>query len=250
MTTGVRAVFFDSGGTLTLPTHQSWWPKPRFEELVAAAGFPPPAEGAARIALAEGAGYLARRPHLADVAQETEAYVEFYRIVLRRLFGCASDDLTARLAVAAVHDLDQEPYPDVIPTLDRLREAGVVTGIVSNAGPSLELRYRDMGLRDRLDPFVLSAVVGVEKPSRGIYLRALEEAGLAPEQVVFVDDVGDNVVAAARLGMRGYVIDRDGRGATSPDLATVGDLDELLAAAGLGPLRPGSQVELRTARRA
>jgi putative hydrolase of the HAD superfamily len=248
MTPEVGAVFFDSGGTLTFPTAEGWWPKPRFEELVAAAGLPAPEEDAARRTLAEGSAHLAQHLLLADLEQELDVYVGFYRIVLRRLFGSAPDDLVDSLAAAAVYDLDQEAYPDVVPTLDRLHAAGIATGVVSNAGPSLELRYRDMGLRDRFDPFVLSAMVGMEKPAPGIYLHALDETGRAAAEVAFVDDVPANVEASTRLGMRSFLIDRDGGAATGPDLVTVPDLEEMLTALGIGDLDP--QVDEPRRRRA
>lgn len=225
MTALVRAVFFDSGDTLTYPTRGTWWPKPRFEELVAAVGFPVPDEEAAGLALAAGYEHLDGQRFPAGLNEEEEAYVGFYHIVLRRLFGSAPADLVGELAVAAVHDLDQAPFPDVEPTLDLLKAAGIATGIVSNAGPSLELRYRDMGLRHRFDPFVLSALAGVEKPDPGIYHLALAESGREAGEVAFVDDVPANVEAANRIGMEGILIDRRG--------GEVADLGDVLAVLGL-----------------
>lgn len=108
-----------------------------------------------------------------------------------------------------------------------LREHGLRTGLVSNAGPSLDLRYQDMGLRDKFDPFTLSALVGVEKPKPGIYRHALELAGLHAEEVVFVDDVLVNVESAIDLGMQGYLIDRGASATPSPN--TVRSLEELAA---------------------
>lgn len=221
----VKAVFFDSGGTLTYPTRGSWWPKPRFGELLEAAGFPSPDREAAEAALAEGSEYLADHP-ASDLESELATYTEFYRIVLGRLLGSAPAKLVGRLATAAVYDLDQQTYPDVIPGVRRLSEAGVATGIVSNAGPSLELRYRDMGIRDDFDPFLLSDVVGMHKPSDGIYHLALDLSGWEAGEVVFVDDVPANVEAADRVGMRGILIERDG--------GEVADLDDLLELLGIG----------------
>ena len=227
MIAGVKAVFFDSGGTLTYPTRGTWWPKPRFRELLEGAGFSWP-ERAAEAALAEGSEYLASHP-APDLDSELATYTEFYRIVLGRLFGRAPADLVGRLATAAVYDLDQQPYPDVIPCVNRLSEASVATAIVSNAGPSLELRYRDMGIREHFDPFVLSDVVGIRKPSAGIYRLALDRSGCEAGEVVFVDDIPANVEAADDVGMRGVLIERDG--------GAVADLEGLLELLGIGAQR-------------
>ncbi len=205
-------MFFDSGGTLARPLGDDWWPKPRFAELIEASGRLLPGADQIRSAHDAGAGHLASHQAIPTVDDEVGVYVGFYRIVLAVLYDDAPEDLVYSLAEAAVYELDQEPYDDTRAVLRTLAASGVRMGIVSNAGPSLELRYRDMGLRQLFDPFVISAVVGSEKPGQEIYEIALERAALDPADVVFVDDVTANVAAAAALGMRAYLIDRDGPG--------------------------------------
>ena len=51
---------------------------------------------------------------------------------------------------------------------------------------------------------IYSCRVGLSKPSPAIFHRALRELGVLPEEVIFVDDVSDNVSAAARLGIHGF----------------------------------------------
>ena len=51
---------------------------------------------------------------------------------------------------------------------------------------------------------IYSCRVGVSKPSPAIFHRALRELGALPEEVMFVDDVSDNVSAAARLGIKAF----------------------------------------------
>lgn len=213
------AVLFDSGGTLARPLAGTW-PKPRFRELVAAAGLPVPDDARLRAALAAGS----MPPVITTLDAELAAYAGYYRTVLGELFGAAREPgqdprdpfpaaLPGQLAEASVFDLDQEPYEDTLPALRRLAAAGVRLAVVSNAAPSLELRHRDMGLRDFFDPFLISSVAGSAKPDPGIYQLALAAVSLPPQQVLFVDDVPGNVRAATALGMRGYLVDREqGRG--------------------------------------
>lgn len=228
-----RAVFFDSGGTLARPLRDEGWPKPRFAELIAAAGLPVPDDDAAGAALKAGTAYLAERWRLTTLDEELAAYRGFYEIVLHTLYDDAPAPLVHDLAEAAVYDLDQEPFDDTVPVLDRLRDAGVRLAVITNAGPSIELRHRDMGLRDYFDPFVISAVVGHEKPGAPIYRIALEHAGLAPADAVFVDDVAENVRAALEVGMDAYLIDHSltdhgGAPPTSSDLTALPSLTALL----------------------
>lgn len=49
---------------------------------------------------------------------------------------------------------------------------------------------------------VLSYRLGLRKPEEAIYRKALERAGAAPEEALFVDDSAANVAAARRLGIR------------------------------------------------
>ncbi len=47
--------------------------------------------------------------------------------------------------------------------------------------------------------------VGLRKPDRRIYAHVIQDAGLLPEQTVFIDDLEVNVRAAEALGLRGIV---------------------------------------------
>ncbi|MGK2856370.1 MAG: HAD family hydrolase [Thermoanaerobaculia bacterium] len=60
------------------------------------------------------------------------------------------------------------------------------------------------GLFQRSDRFVFSHIHGCAKPDRLIYDRALQILGAMPSQVVFVDDLVENVAAARDLGMVAY----------------------------------------------
>src|SRR5690606_12671034 len=129
-------------------------------------------------ALAAAEPQLARRQVMPTLQEELAAYVDYYETALGVLFETIPARLPHALAEAAVYELDQEPFEDTVPALERLSRAGLRLGIISNAGPSLELRHRDLGLRGYFDPFVVSAVVGCTKPGRRIYELALEAAAL------------------------------------------------------------------------
>jgi epoxide hydrolase-like predicted phosphatase len=75
-------------------------------------------------------------------------------------------------------------------------------GILSNADVTLEERLRDgIGLRDLFDDVISSAVVGMAKPERDIYLLAAERLRMPPEECAFIDDTERNVIAARETGM-------------------------------------------------
>jgi len=56
-------------------------------------------------------------------------------------------------------------------------------------------------LRAEFDVFVESWRLGVRKPQPEIYRETCRRAGVAPEQAVFIDDIGANLKPARALGM-------------------------------------------------
>ncbi len=102
-------------------------------------------------------------------------------------------DLATRLCVGVV------PDPAMIEAVRAIRAAGRRTGLLSNSwGHAL---YRDVDLSELFDVLVISGEVGMRKPEPEIYALAAERIGLAPEQCVFVDDLGGNLKPARALGM-------------------------------------------------
>jgi putative hydrolase of the HAD superfamily len=92
------------------------------------------------------------------------------------------------------------PEPGMLDAVAALRAAGVTTVVVSNSFG--RHAYDDYGLEERFDHIVLSAEVGARKPAGAIYRRAIELAGCAPAEALFVDDLEQNIVAARRAGLR------------------------------------------------
>lgn len=87
--------------------------------------------------------------------------------------------------------------------LDDVRRLGTPVAIVSNAfGQDC---YRGYDLSAMADKVVLSNEVGVRKPSRRIYAIACESLGIAPTNVVLIDDFQHNLDGAARLGIYGIL---------------------------------------------
>jgi putative hydrolase of the HAD superfamily len=83
------------------------------------------------------------------------------------------------------------------------REAGGLTGFLSNSGPEMMARVRaDRSPESRFDVVVVSCEVDLAKPDPRIYELALSRLGVKAGQALFVDDREDNIEGAARLGLR------------------------------------------------
>jgi putative hydrolase of the HAD superfamily len=90
--------------------------------------------------------------------------------------------------------------PDVAAAIRLLRSryrVGALSNAWSNARGEVTRRYS----LDRLFDFmVISGEFGVAKPDRRIYHEALRNTGSPANRVVYIDDVQENVSAAARAG--------------------------------------------------
>ena len=110
------------------------------------------------------------------------------------------------------------PEPRMVEAVRAARAAGIRTGLVSNSW-SVDHYDRPL-LAELFDDVVISAEVGMHKPQPEIFRLACERLGVAPGDVVFVDDLRENIDGAEAVGMIG-VLHRN------PD-ETVAKLEELL----------------------
>jgi putative hydrolase of the HAD superfamily len=122
-------------------------------------------------------------------------------------------------------------FEDVPRVLDRLRDAGLTLGVVSNFEEWLERLLEQLGVRDHFDVRVISGVEGLEKPDPRIFELAMERAGVAAGESVYVGDNPEfDVDPALALGMFPVLIDRRERypEATVARIATLDELPDVL----------------------
>ena len=86
---------------------------------------------------------------------------------------------------------------------DEVRAANGKAAILSNATFDLEERLLidKFAIFDRFDLVVNSARLGIVKPDPAIYHHTLDLLEVAPHEAIFVDDLPENVKAAAALGI-------------------------------------------------
>lgn len=86
---------------------------------------------------------------------------------------------------------------------------------------------RTFSLDRVIDPWVISADVGLRKPSPGIYAALLNRVGLPADRILFVDDRPKNLDAARAIGMRTALFDPTGAD-TRSEHTKISQLSELL----------------------
>ena len=96
-----------------------------------------------------------------------------------------------------------DAYPEVSPTLRRLRAKGVATAILSNGTPAmLAVAVAHAGLGALFDHVLSVEEAGVYKPHPDVYRLALDRLSLGAAQIAFVSSNGWDAWAAAAFGMR------------------------------------------------
>jgi HAD superfamily hydrolase (TIGR01662 family) len=136
------------------------------------------------------------------------------------------------------------PMPGAREALDRLRTAGIPTGVVSNqSGIARRLLTGDQveavnrRVEELLGPLGPWAVCpheptdgcGCRKPAAGLVLQAAEALGVEPARVAVIGDIGADVEAARAAGARGVLVPN---AATRPE--------EVAAAAEVAPDLPSA----------
>ena len=112
--------------------------------------------------------------------------------------------------------ISRTPDPYMFPVLKKLRDSGkFLVGALSNTTifPDGHPYNEDAtGLKSQFDFFISSAHTGLRKPDPRIYEAALKEMdalakkkgidGIAASDIVFLDDIGENLKHAKKAGMR------------------------------------------------
>ncbi|KAI0690180.1 HAD hydrolase subfamily IA REG-2-like protein [Cerioporus squamosus] len=162
---------------------------------------------------------------LKQVQQEQPAYrggaEEWWGDVIRRTaVGAGADpkvvdssleEIVPRLLKRFSSREGYKLFDDSLPTLKRLRELNIRTGIISNTDARMRAVIEDLEVMPYLDTVLLSEEEGVEKPSCAIFRRACERLGIKPEETVHVGDELDcDYHGAKACGLKALLVRRSG----------------------------------------
>lgn len=106
-------------------------------------------------------------------------------------------------------------FDDTMPVLDNLQRHGVPMGLISNTpypGEAHREELEDHGLAEYFAFTLFSSDEGTTKPHPRLFQRAIDRLGLTPDRIAYVGDRPiDDVTGAQHAGMKGVLIDREGR---------------------------------------
>ena len=203
---GLEAVLFDVDFTLAKPG-PDLGPE-GYRELGAQFGLD---LEPARYAEARAAAVANLRRH-PELEHDDEVWIAFTEEIIGGMGG--SGEAAHACAVEMTRRWERsenfELYEDVVPMLAELRRCGLKIGLVSNTGRDLAEFVALHGLD--VDAALSSGAHGKTKPDPTIFQAALEQLGVLPEKAAMVgDSIEDDVEGARALGLRAFLLDRDGR---------------------------------------
>ena len=219
---GLRAILFDVDFTIAKPGPLIG--PEGYKREGARYGLPldPARYGEARAAA------LVDLEHHPELDHDEEIWVRFTEDIIRGMGGEGADVRAVAEAITDGWLLSEnfELYEDAIPTLTLLRRQELKIGLVSNTSRDLDAFIRHFALD--VDAWVSSGSHGKVKPSPTIFRAALDLLEVEPREAVMVgDSPADDVDGARALGMRAFLLDREGRFPDRddrlPDLASLPD---------------------------
>ena len=150
--------------------------------------------------------------HHPELDHDEEIWVRFTEDIVRGMGGKGEHvrEIAEAITEGWLHSENFELYEDVYPTFAELRRAGLKVGLVSNTSRDLDAFIRHFALD--VDAWIASGVHGKVKPSPTIFRAVLELLETEPERAAMIgDSPSDDVDGARALGMRAFLIDREGR---------------------------------------
>ena len=172
--------------------------------------------------------------HHPELDHDEEIWVRFTEDIIRGMGGNGAGvrDVAEAITAGWLHSENFELYEDALPVLEALRAEGLKIGLVSNTSRDLDAFIRHFELD--VDAWLSSGRHGKVKPSPTIFRAVLDLLEADAEASAMVgDSLADDIEGARALGMRAFLLDREGRYPELDD--ALPDLLALPAALGLQP---------------
>jgi len=220
----IRCVFFDAAGTLLEVAEPVGKTYARFARRHGVAAEPAALERGFRTAFAESPPLAFPDSSPAELRKRERAW---WRQVVGSAFeqaGVEGRTSSVERVFRAVFAHYATPrawrvFPDVRPTLDRLRALGLRIAVVSNFDGRLRGLLEALDLAGAFAAVVLSSECGFAKPDPRIFASALEATGSRAGETLHVGDSERLDLRAARAaGLAALRLDRGG--GSGPDTIT------------------------------
>jgi len=126
---------------------------------------------------------------------------------------------------------EREVRPDVVTTINELREVGYFVGVATNQESRRAKYLRDaMGFEKLFDQCFISSDIGHMKPQPEYFEVITNHLDFAPQRIIFIDDQQNYLDAAAACGWRTILFNdaQEARGKLESLLQTAGHQENLI----------------------
>ena len=114
--------------------------------------------------------------------------------------------LHEKAVAAADYNIGRLPLIDGMEKLlAKLKADGFKLYITSNMDEYHAAQMRGIPIAKYFEDMIFSAEIKVGKPKAEFFFKAFEKFGVKAEDCLFIDDIADNVAAAEKLGIKGFV---------------------------------------------
>ena len=94
------------------------------------------------------------------------------------------------------HEINEQ----MLELVDRLKNNGYKTGLLSNNTVEAANKVRGVGLIDHFDTVVVSAEIGYSKPHPKAFEIFIERLGVVVKELIYIDDTERSLVASKEVG--------------------------------------------------
>lgn len=142
--------------------------------------------------------------------QDRDFWLWFYKEVFQILNATLYPEKAAQLFVSRFQQGEFiQVYKDTRPCLETLNKRGIKLGVMSNFSPQLEQFFKKLNIHHYFDFFVVSSLVGYEKPEPEIFTIALEKAGQKANDILYVgDNPEEDILPAQNIGLDAILVNR------------------------------------------
>jgi putative hydrolase of the HAD superfamily len=104
----------------------------------------------------------------------------------------------------ALYDSVLTPSENMFPLVTRIAETRRIALVSNTSEPHWKSAERFLPFSSKLDPVIVSYDVDSMKPEPAFYNALLTQSKVAPQNILFVDDLAVNIEAAEQAGMVGH----------------------------------------------
>lgn len=100
---------------------------------------------------------------------------------------------------------------DMYYLVEQLRAQNIPVAMLSNIDPRIAGIIRRLGLYEPFYPCLLSYEIGVDKPQLKAFKILIDQLGMPPAEIVFIDDNPENIEAAKKTGIDAILFESHGQ---------------------------------------